>query len=486
MALLAPALCSLLWVVAPGVVRSDEVSASDDGRWDGAIPFAEFGLGEEAAPEAQRAEPWPVQVFGSPTGRCSVSRDDSFEDRAAGLRVSDSRPADDDALAAYRTAEFVEHKVQLRKGDSFTTLMQLYDVSRSEALRWYTAARDSFDLARMKAGHQLSLFFRRGERGLAALEYAVDSVERVAVDRGAKGGLQARMATVPTWVEIRGISGTVGSSITRDCIGTSVPASIVHSLVKVYTGDVDFERLQRGDRYRVLYEVHVDEAGEIVRNGKIVAAEVVTREKPHVAIYFRDVDGSEGYYDDTGLARDLSGGTVSTFFPPLREGSMTSGFSSARRHPLYGFIRPHYGVDLAAPQGTPVRAIADGRVLFAHWHGQLGNAVRIEHGGSPSYASVYGHLSRIEEDVARGAWVRKGEVIGYVGRTGAATGNHLHLSVRCEGRYVDPLPVLRFGQPVAAHVSGDAFEAEKRGLLGQLASLAVDNPVHLTRLAMRK
>ena len=211
------------------------------------------------------AEPWPVQVFGSPTGRCSVSRDDSFEDRAAGLRVSDSRPADDDALAAYRTVDFVEHKVQLRKGDSFTALMELYDVSRSEASRWYTAARDAFDLARMKAGHRLSLFFRRGERGLAALEYAVDSVERVAVEHGAKRRV--------------GSAHGDGSDLGRDPRHlrhgrvehharlhrrTSVPASIVHSLVKVYTGDVDFERLQRGDRYRVLYEVHVDEAGEIV------------------------------------------------------------------------------------------------------------------------------------------------------------------------------------------------------------------------------
>ena len=196
--------------------RPEDASSPDDGRWEAAKSFAESGLGEERS-EAQRAEPWPVKVFGSPTGRCDVIRKDSFEDRAAGLRVSDSRPADDDALARYRGADYVEHRIQVRKGDSFTALMELYDVPRSEASRWHAAARKTFDLSRLKAGHQLSLFFHRGTRGLAALEYAVDGVERVTVDRGARGALRARMATVPTWVELRGISGTIGSSITRDC-----------------------------------------------------------------------------------------------------------------------------------------------------------------------------------------------------------------------------------------------------------------------------
>lgn len=444
------------------------------------------GLGEERVPEAQRAEPWPVKVFGSPTGRCSVARQESFEDRAEGVRVSESRPPDEDALARYRGKEYVEHPVQVRKGDSFTALMQLYDVSRSEAARWHRAARKTFDLSRLKAGHQLSLFFRRGTRELAALEYSVDHVERVAVDRDAGGALRARLATVPTWIELRGISGTVGSSITRDCTAAAVPASVVHSLVKLFTGDVSFEKLQRGDRYRILYEVHVDKAGELVRNGKILGAEVVTGGKSHVAVYFRDEDGNDAYYDDAGLARGATGGSVSGFYPPVREALITSGFSSSRRHPVYGFIRPHHGVDFAAPHGTPIRAIADGRVLFAHWHGQLGHAVRVEHGGSPAYASIYGHMSRIEGGVERGGWVRRGQVIGYVGSTGAATGPHLHLSVRADGDYVDPLPVLRFGKPIVARVNGEAFASKKQSLLTQLATLAVDAPVHLTRLAMRK
>jgi murein DD-endopeptidase MepM/ murein hydrolase activator NlpD len=298
--------------------------------------------------------------------------------------------------------------------------------------------------------------------------------------------LRARKATVPTWVELRGVSGTVGTSITRDCNGAAVPPSVVQSLIKVFARDVSFRKLRRGDRFRVLYEVHVDSAGEIVRNGRILAAEVVTRGKPHFAVYFQDEDGKGGYYDAAGVARAGGGKSVNGFYPPVRDALLTSGFSRSRRHPVHGRVRPHHGVDFAAPHGTPVRAIADGRVTYAHWHGQLGRAIRIDHGGSPTYASIYGHLSRIDEDAQRGAWVRKGDVIGYVGRTGSATGPHLHLSVRRDGKYVDPLPVLRFAKPTVTRATGAAFEAEKKSLLRELASLDVDGPVRLTRLAMRK
>jgi murein DD-endopeptidase MepM/ murein hydrolase activator NlpD len=488
-ALLAPALCSLLWVVAPGVVRSEEASSRDDGRNEierSYLAASASGLGEEGGPAPQHTDPWPVVVFGSEGGRCSVERGGTFEDRAAGIRVSDSRPPDDDALARYRGVDHVEHRVQVRKGDTFAALMDLYDVPRSETYRWHRAARKTFDLSRLTVGHQLSLFFDRGTRTLAALEYAVDRVERIAVDRGADGELRARKATVPTWIEIRGVSGTVGTSITRDCNGAAVPGAVVQALVKLYAGDVNFRKLQRGDRFRVLYEVHVDKDGEIVRNGKILAAEVVTRGKPHVAFYFDDEEGKGGYYDVAGNARGSTGGSANGFYPPLRAALLTSGFSRSRRHPVHGRVRPHHGVDFAAPQGAPVRAIADGRVTYAHWHGQLGRAVRIDHGGSPTYASIYGHLSRIEQDVGRGTWVRKGDVIGYVGRTGSATGPHLHLSVRKDGRYVDPLPVLRFAKPVVARASGPAFEAEKKSLLQELASLDAEGPVRLTRLAMKR
>jgi murein DD-endopeptidase MepM/ murein hydrolase activator NlpD len=480
--LLAPALYSLLGVGVPEVVWSEDVeSRVADGEAAG--EFRESGLGEKGVPASQRAEPWPVDVAAS--GQCRATREESFEDRAAGVRVSDSRPADHDLLASYRTGDYVEHRIQVRKGDTFADLMELYDVPLSEALDWHGSARKIFDLSRLKLGHHLSFFFRRGTHQLAALEYSVDSVQRIAVRRDDDGKLHASKGTLPTWVELRGVSGTVGTSITSDCNGAEVPAQVVQSLVKLYAGSVDFRKLRRGDRFRVLYETNVDKSGEIVANGKILAAEVVTRGKPYVAIYFDDDEGKGDYYDLAGKPRGKNSST-SGFYPPVRDARLTSGFSRSRRHPVHGKIRPHHGVDFAAPQGTPVRAIADGRVTYAHWHGQLGRAVRIDHGGSPTYASIYGHLSRIEEDVSRGAWVLKGDVIGYVGRTGAATGPHLHLSVRRDGRYVDPLPVLRLERPVVVHAAGPAFEAEKKSLMTELASLDVEGPVRLTRLALRR
>src|SRR5690606_13655753 len=123
-----------------------------------------------------------------------------------------------------------------------------------------------------------------------------------------------------------GVSGTVGTSITHDCNGAAVPPSIVQSLVKLFAGEVSFQKLQRGDRFRVLYEVHVDQAGNVVRIGRIRAAEVVTRGKPHVAIYFEgNEDGKSGYYDLSGRLRGQNPVSAG-FYPPVRDARLTSVF----------------------------------------------------------------------------------------------------------------------------------------------------------------
>jgi len=166
---------------------------------------------------------------------------------------------------------------------------------------------------------------------------------------------------------------------------------------------------------------------------QLLALQVEGRDRWHDSYYFVDGDGA-GFFDRTGRR---TGGFGNRF--PVQFSRITSGFSAARYHPVLNVTRPHYGVDFAAPVGTPVRAVARGRVLEAGWQGGNGRFVKIRHDGG--IATGYAHLVRIVPGLHPGARVRRGQVIGYVGASGLATGSHLHFVVYRNGRYVDPLRV---------------------------------------------
>lgn len=486
MSLFAPA---LLFVVlgAPASVRSNELApAPGHASWSEGRGSSWASPAFEA--EAERA----AALFGAAGGRCEARR--GGEVLASALPPTpppEGAAAEDDALALYRGPGFVENRVHVRRGDTFASLLDLYDVPLAESLRWHRAARGVFDLSRLRVGHVLSLFFRRDTGELAALEYAIDDLARVAVDRDAHGRLRARRSSVPTWIEHRGVAGAVGTSITQDCRGAEVPAVVVRDLTRVFAGEVAFRRLARGDRFRILYEVHVDEDGRVVRAGRLLAAEIETKGKRHVALLQGIGEGRAArdvYVDANGRVRAAR--SAERFHAPVRYSRITSRFSRSRWHPLFGRRRPHLGVDFAAPRGTAVHAIADGRVAYAGWRGQLGRAVRLEHGKRRGgFSSIYGHLTRLAKGIRPGARVRAGQVIGFVGSTGAATGPHLHLSIRKGGRYVDPLSVLgkvRVSPPPERRIAGLKYERERRRLLAELASLELGGPVQRVRLASRR
>ena len=211
----------------------------------------------------------------------------------------------------------------------------------------------------------------------------------------------------------------------------------------MFAGDIDFHHdLRRGDRFTVLYEMRLVD-GEPVGAGRILAAEFDNGGKTLSAFRWRDADGTDGYFTADG--RNTRGAFLRS---PMEFSRITSGFSLARMHPILNTWRAHKGVDYGAPMGTPVRATADGIVTFAGVQGGYGNVIFLRHHGS--YSTVYGHLSRFASHVKNGARVTQGETIGFVGRTGWATGPHLHYEFRMADQPRDPLTVaLPAAQPIA-------------------------------------
>ena len=224
-----------------------------------------------------------------------------------------------------------------------------------------------------------------------------------------------------------------------------IPDSVATQLADIFGGDIDFHRdLRKGDRFTVIYE-SINHLGKMVRSGRILAAEFVNDGHVYRAVWFDGAEGPGGYYTADGKS-------IRKAFlrSPLEFSRITSGFSTARFHPVLKEVRAHKGIDYGAPVGTRVKATGDGIVEFVGNQGGYGKMVVLRHHGQ--YNTVYGHLSGYAAGLRKGSRVGQGDVIAYVGATGLATGPHLHYEFRVNGVHRNPLTVaLPTALPLAPH-----------------------------------
>ena len=332
---------------------------------------------------------------------------------------------------------------RIRRGDTIGAILARLDVDDPEAntfLRVDAAARALYQL---KPGKALRVVTDAGGR-LASLRFVGPNGELLEIGRSG-AGFTARSAPAPIEVRWEMAAGEIASSLFAAADAANLPDAVTLQLADVFGGDIDFfHDLERGDRFAVVYEMRYLD-GEPIGAGRIVAAEFTNRERTQRAFLWRDPDGGEpAYYapDGTALRKAF-------LRSPMEFSRVASGFTNARFHPILQDWRAHNGVDYPAPVGTPVRATASGSVIFAGTQNGYGNVVHIHHRGELS--TLYAHLSRIAPDLHAGSRVAQGDVIGYVGQTGWATGPHLHYELRVGDTPRDPLRVaMPDGEPMPA------------------------------------
>ena len=240
----------------------------------------------------------------------------------------------------------------------------------------------------------------------------------------------------PLESEIVGRRAKITSSLFAAGEDAGMSAETIMTLANQMFGwDIDFALdIRDGDEFSVLYEQKFQD-GEYLSDGRVLAAEFVNQGKLHRAVWFRSADGEvEGYFTPDG-----KGMRKAFLRAPLDFTRISSVFNPKRRHPISGRVRAHKGIDYAAPTGTPIWAAGDGRIEFAGRKGGYGNAVVIDHGRGVT--TLYAHMSRFGKSVRGGRKVRQGELIGYVGSTGASTGPHLHYEYRIKGVHKNPATV---------------------------------------------
>jgi murein DD-endopeptidase MepM/ murein hydrolase activator NlpD len=304
----------------------------------------------------------------------------------------------------------------------------------------------------------------------AALTFDVAPGHRVAVERQVDGAYAAKNVISPTHAETTRAVGTISTSLFEAAEQQRLPADVFAAFVKMFSYDVDFQRdLQKGDRFEVMYDRELTAEGQSVSNGMIRYASLTVGGQPLKLYAFRMEDGEIEYYNEKG-----DGTRKALLRTPVNGATLTSSFGM-RKHPILGYSIMHRGVDFGAPVGTPIMAAGDGVVEKREASPTYGNYVRIRHGSG--YATAYAHMSRFGANVSAGKRVRQGEIIGYVGQTGRATGPHLHFEVMRDMQQVNPISV-KF--PAAMKLEGSQLARFRndRGILDQqFAKLGEPAPV---------
>ena len=321
----------------------------------------------------------------------------------------------------------VEEK-SVRRGDTLYDILKAKGMSDSLIIAISNEKIEGVSPSRLVVGRSYRLYVQDGQ--VTEYQYEPDNERILRIDFDVAPPVLS-VEPIPYEVLTAPISGVIKDSLFAAVEAVSEKPSLAMDLADLFAWQVDFVRdLRAGDSFTVLVDKYYRD-GKFVRYGKILAARFVNNGKTHTGFLFTPQGGRGDYFDE-------SGGSLRKQFlkSPLRFRRISSGFSKRRLHPVTGKMTAHLGIDYAARTGTPIVSIGDGKVLFKKHDAVNGRIVKIRHNGT--YSSAYAHMNSFAKGVGKGSRIHQGQIIGYVGSSGRATGPHLHFAMYRNGSYVDP------------------------------------------------
>ena len=404
---------------------------------------------------------WPAMVLAlasmiavSSCGRNSVSFDN--EDVTS---VVDTLSQESQLGFCPDSLSVVEGKV--KNGQFFSTLLGSLGMSAQEAYNLTQACDSVFDVKTLRVGQAYRAYYAESESVPQYLVYERDRASSIVFS--CRPPYDAWVYRKPVTVESRYADVTIQTSLWNDMIAADVSPLLIVSLSDIYAWTVDFFALQKGDRFRVMYDEKMCD-GEVLAVDTVRYAVFSHGGEDLPMVMYNQGDGGNIWWNEKGESMRKA-----FLKAPLNYSRISSGFSYARKHPVTRKVQPHTGVDYAAPKGTPVMSVGDGVVTSMKYEGAGGNTVRIKH--NSVYSTAYLHLSKYGPGLKVGQRVRQGQVIGYVGSTGRSTGPHLDFRVWKNGTPINP---LKMDSPPAEPIkeeSRPAFEAAHKMYKAQVDSI---------------
>ena len=364
-------------------------------------------------------------------------------------------------------------EVTIGRNESFYVALQRNGLEHETIMDVVEAAEPHVDLRRVRRGDTFNLALYEGQ--LQAVRFDIDRESFLIVESDSVQGMRAEVARYPVDRLVRVARGEIQTNLFDALLENGADPVLADQLAEILGWNIDFFRdLRVGDSFEVLYAEYRRE-NQTVRDPEVLAVHFTNQGEETTAYRFENELGLPAYYDETGdsLERQF-------LRAPLKFSRISSNFSHRRLHPVLKRYRPHYGVDYAAPTGTPVFATSDGTIIKRTKDKGSGNFVGIRHGNG--YESYYLHLSRFAKGQSVGQKVKQGDVIGYVGQTGWATAPHLDYRIKRNGKWVNP---RKLDLPPADPVSDDARPAFAREV-GRLDALIATAPEAETNFVLSR
>ena len=352
---------------------------------------------------------------------------------------------------------------QVRRDDTLGSLFKRMTIHDEDAIKFLMLSPAAHAInTQLIPGHTVEIKTNLDGK-LLHLEYELDN-ENILVAGLTREGYQVTEQKLLLQNHHILKSATIVNSLFGATDDAGIPDQIALQVADIFSGEIDFnEDLWPGDKFNVIYEAFYN-AGELMKTGNVLAVEFVNKGKKYQAVHFGDAEGKFAYYSPEGKSLHKS-----FLRSPLEFTRISSSFSSGRYHPILQHIRAHQGTDFAAPTGSRIKASGDGVVEFIGRDGGYGNVILLKHDNGIS--TKYGHMSAFASGLRKGAHVNQGDIIGYVGMTGLATGPHLHYEFLIGGIHRDPMTVAL---PISVPIDGKykkEFDALSLDLMAQIEIL---------------
>ena len=350
---------------------------------------------------------------------------------------------------------------KVKNGQFFSNLLGSLGMSAQEAYNLTQACGSVFDVRTLRVGQAYRAYYGSSEDDLQYLVYDRDRSSSIVFS--CRPPYEAWVYEKPVTIEKKYADVTISNSLWVDMRAADVSPLLIISLSDIYAWTVDFFALQKGDRFRVLYEEKVCD-GEVIAVYNVRYAVFSHGGDDFPMVMYDQKDGGNMWWNEKGESMRKA-----FLKAPLSYSRISSGFSYSRKHPVTRKVQAHTGIDYAAPTGTPVMTIGDGVVTSVKYEGAGGNTVRIRH--NSVYTTAYLHLSKYAKGLKAGQRVRQGEVIGYVGSTGRSTGPHLDFRVWKNGTPINPLKMESPPAEPIVESNREAFEATHKAYKAQIDSI---------------
>ncbi|MBE7636575.1 peptidoglycan DD-metalloendopeptidase family protein [Sneathiella sp. P13V-1] len=376
--------------------------------------------------------------------------------------------------------EEVTKTVSVGKGDTLMKLLTRSGANTQDSYDAIVALSEKYNPRQLKIGQDVKLSFLKEDRPVAngreetfqlvSVSLKEDVDREVAAIRQ-DDGFSVKETVIELEKKMARAGGTIENSLFLSAAQSGLPTRVTLELIRIFSFDVDFQReIQAGDKFEVYFERFVDENGTALKEGRILWASL-TLSGDEISLYrFKTKDdGFTDYYGPNGQSVRKT-----LMRTPIDGARLTSRFGK-RKHPILGYTKMHRGADFGAPRGTPIMAAGNGVVEMAARNGAYGNYVRIRH--TSEYKTAYAHMKGYAKGIRKGARVKQGQIIGYVGTTGRSTGPHLHYEVLKSGRQINPLSVkLPAGRKLKGKMM-NAFKSHMKQMNKDIAALPMLNKV---------